>query len=309
MDEAAIRRIAEIAVCEQFAGKGEYFVPVSSSNRHVHLSQNDVEALFGKGYKLTVLRSLKQPNQFACREQVTFKTAKGQLVLRVVGPARSQTQLELSLGDCVRLGISAPVRMSGDIKNSCGGTLVGDKGSVSLTQGAIVAARHLHLSVAQGRLYNLCDGDRVRLFIEGDRAAVLDNIIVRCGEAHSLECHIDTEEANACALGANAICRIEKIKNTAYLAKQSNESANKGQLHGNITPNVEPPIYALAGSVNRKTTRGAMAEPSKKHMLSEADIISFAKGGQGVMSIDKNTLLTPLARDRALQLGIEIRQI
>lgn len=308
MDEARIRQATEILVCEQFARKGMFFVPVSSSNRHVHLCRADVDALFGKDYSLTKLRDLKQPGQFACNEQVAFKTKKGSITLRVVGPIRPQTQVELSASECIKLNIPICVRMSGDTDGSPGGTLSSDKGSVELKQGVIVAARHLHLTANQGKLYGLKSGDTVRLFVDGARSTVFNNVVVRCGEAHALECHIDIEEANACQLPPNAICRIEKVGKEHYLTPKTQPANDGKRIYGNIIPDSEAPIYALSGAINQKTQRGAMPEPSKKRMLSEDDILAASKAGQTVITLDKNTLLTPLARDRARQLGIELKQ-
>ncbi len=307
MDEAQVRQQAEILVCEQFAKKGMFFVPVSSSNRHVHLCRMAVDALFGKGYELTKLRDLKQPGQFAANEQVTFTTPKGSIILRVVGPIRPETQIELSASECIKLGLPVCVRMSGDTKGSPGGKLTTPKGSFELDRGVIVAARHLHLTTEQGKLYNMKSGDRVKLFVEGQRAMVFENVVVRCGEAHALECHIDIEEANACQLPPNAICRVEKMQNERYL-KPAEHITGQPRVYGNITPDSEAPLYALSGVVNHQTKRGAMPEPSKKRMLTEADIIESSKAGQVYIELDKNTLLTPLARDRALQLGMELKE-
>ncbi|MDO4564878.1 MAG: phosphate propanoyltransferase [Clostridia bacterium] len=308
MDETKVRQAVESLVCESFARKGMFFAPVASSNRHIHLSREHVDALFGRGYELTKLRDLKQPGQFACNEQVVLKTAKGSLRLRVVGPIRPETQIELTASDCVKLGLPILIRMSGDIKGTPGGLLETDKGTVALNEGIIVAARHLHLNVEQGKLYGLKSGDVVRLFVEGARALTLDKVIVRCGEAHELEAHIDIEEANACNLPKNAVCRIEKVKNQAYLKPES-KPASKKQVHGNIVPDAEAPFFAMSGAVTHKASRGAMPEPAKKRLLSEADVLQAFKDGQSRIELDKNTLLTPLAWDRARQLGMEITEV
>lgn len=308
MDETRIRRIVEDFVCEEFAKKGVFFVPTASSNRHIHLSKEHAQALFGKDFELTKLRDLKQPNQFASNQQVTFKTSKGSLTLRVVGPIRSETQIELSTSDCIKLGLPPVIRMSGDIEGTPCGVISTEKGSVTLSKGVIVAARHLHLSTSQAKLYGLKNGDAVRLFVEGKRATVFDNVQVRCGEAHILEAHIDVEEANACALPENAICRIEKMNKTHYLMPEAPAKVEGRRIFGNIVPDKEAPLYALSGAINQKTNRGAMPEPSKKRMLSEADVIEAHKLGQTQLLLDKDTLLTPLARDRARQLGMELTE-
>lgn len=305
MDEAVIRQAIESIVCEQFARKGLFFVPVASSNRHIHLSQEHVDALFGKGHVLKKLRDLKQPGQYACEEQVVFKTDKGSLKLRVVGPIRPNTQIELSASECIKLGLKVEVRMSGDTKGTPGGTLSTELGTVALTEGVMVAARHLHLSDEQAKLYGLKTNDKVRLFVEGPRATVFENVVVRCGSGHTLEAHIDIEEANAAMLPKNAVCRIEKQQDHTYLAPAPTLQQGAKGIHGNVTPSKEAPIYAMSGFVNEKRSRGTMPEPSKKRLVTEADILAVHKNGQRTMRLERNMVLTPLARDRAKTLGIE----
>lgn len=305
MDETLIRQAVETIVCEQFARKGLFFVPVASSNRHIHLSQEHVDLLFGKGHVLKKMRDLKQPGQYACEEQVVFKTDKGSLKLRVVGPIRSATQIELSTSECVKLGLPVQVRMSGDTKGTPGGTLSTDLGSVTLTEGVMVAARHLHLSEEQSRLYGLKTNDRVRLFVEGPRATVFENVVVRCGKGHTLEAHIDIEEANAAMLPKNAVCRIEKQQDHSYLSPAPRLEQGGKRIHGNVTPSGEAPIYALSGFVNEKRSRGTLPEPAKKRLIAEDDILAVHQNGEKTMRLERNMVLTPLARDRAKALGIE----
>ena len=208
MNEKELRAAVERVILSELAKIGEPYVPVTSSNRHCHLCQADVERLFGAGYRLTKLRDLVQPGQFACNERVTIETEKGKTTLRVVGPARDRTQVELSLTDAIKLGLRPPIRMSGELEGSPGGVLSSGNARITLSSGVIVAARHLHMSPEEAQAFDLRDGDVVSLRVEGPRPATLDGFIVRSGAAHRLEAHIDTDEANACALRDGQLCRV-----------------------------------------------------------------------------------------------------
>lgn len=175
-------------------------VSIGVSNRHVHLSQRDFEALFGRGKSLSVQRTISQPGQFAAVETVTTVGSKGKLEgIRIVGPARGATQLELSPADCRKLGIDAPVSVSGKLEKSAGGvTLEGPVGKVTLAGGVIVAQRHLHVATADGRKLGVADGDRVAIECgPAGRRATLHDVIVRLGPSHKTELHLDLDEANA----------------------------------------------------------------------------------------------------------------
>lgn len=211
MDEAVVRRIVEISLIRQMAQTGEYYVPVAVSNRHVHLSAADIEALFGKGYALKKLRDLNQPGQYACEEAVTLKGPKGGIEkIRVLGPARTETQVEILQSDSFKLGIAPVVRMSGDLAGTPGGTLIGPAGSVTLAQGVIVAARHLHLSTEEAGWFGLKTGDAVSIKKGGERPLVFCNVVVRAGDGHSLEAHIDFDEANAAGMQCGEVLELTK---------------------------------------------------------------------------------------------------
>lgn len=212
MDKASIQRPVQLAVAEAvFRKTGRIFVPVASSARHVHLCRADVERLFGAGYQLQKFRDLSQPGQFACKEQVTVVGPKGRLErVRVLGPERKATQIEIAFTDSFALGIRPPVRMSGKTAGTPGCALIGPNGQVDVAEGVIVAARHLHLSAAQAALFGLRDGQTVRLVSTGDRAAVFENVIVRAGDGHDMEVHIDTDEANAVAMSGSTLMEVLK---------------------------------------------------------------------------------------------------
>jgi putative phosphotransacetylase len=174
-------------------------VPVEVSARHCHLSQKDLEKLFGHGYKMKVWKKISQPGQFAAKEEIQILGPKGILKARIVGPVRSKTQIELPITDCYRfLGIEPVLRVSGDIKGTPGATLIGPKGKVVLKEGVIVAQRHLHLSGLEAKELGLKQGDLVSVKIGGVRALTFDKVIVRAGEGHKKSFQIDTDEGNAC---------------------------------------------------------------------------------------------------------------
>lgn len=176
-------------------------IPVGISNRHVHLAQQDVEALFGKGYTLTPLKPLRQPGQFAAEECVTIVGPKGSLKnVRVLGPTRPVTQLEVSRADCFTLGIKAPVRESGQLEKAGDALLVGPKGHVDLHSQVICAWRHIHLSPQDARRLNVANGQKVSVRSTGERQLTFDEVVVRVRDDFALEFHIDTEEANAAGL-------------------------------------------------------------------------------------------------------------
>jgi len=172
---------------------------VNISNRHIHLTQEHVEMLFGKGYELTVLRVLLQASQFAANETLTVSGPKGSLEnVRIVGPERDATQIELTVSDARKIGISAPLRLSGDLAGSAPVILKGPAGKVELKEGAIVAKRHIHLSLNDAQEMGVKTGDTVLVRTFGERSVIFENVAVRVDEKTTeLECHLDIEEANA----------------------------------------------------------------------------------------------------------------
>ena len=210
MDKGAVQRSVQLAVSEAlFRKTGRIFVPVASSARHIHLCRADVEKLFGKGYQLQKFRDLSQPGQFACKEQLTVVGPKGQLQkVRVLGPERKATQVEIAFTDSFALGIRPPVRMSGKTAGTPVCKLIGPAGEADISEGVIVAARHLHLSAAQAAMFGLKDGQSVSLRSEGKRAVVFENVIVRAGNGHDMEVHIDTDEANAAAMAGSTMMEV-----------------------------------------------------------------------------------------------------
>ena len=201
-----IRTEALLVIKEQ---TGKLFVPIGVSNRHVHLSQEDLEALFGAGYQLTPIKPLSQPDQFASQETVTVVGPKGKIEkMRVLGPLRPQTQIEISITDSFALGIKPSIRMSGKLADTPGAKIIGPAGEVDVKEGVMVAARHMHSSKREAEAYGRKDGQTVGLKVPGERALVFENVLVRSGDGHELEVHLDVDEANAAKLKNNDILEI-----------------------------------------------------------------------------------------------------
>lgn len=178
-------------------------ITVGVSNRHIHLSQEDLEVLFGKGHVLTPTKDLTQPGQYACEETVQLVGPKSTFPsVRVLGPTRKQTQIEISVTDSFALGIkNVPIRDSGDLKGSQGCKLVGPAGEVDLTEGVIVAKRHIHMTTEQAKYYGVKDKDLVSVrTVENDRQLTFSNVLVRVSDSYALEMHVDIDEANAALL-------------------------------------------------------------------------------------------------------------
>jgi len=176
-------------------------IPLGVSNRHVHLSPEDVEKLFGAGHELTPMRDLSQPGQFACQETVTIVGPKGSIHgVRILGPARGATQVEISRTDGFALGVHAPVRMSGDIEGTPGLVLVTAKGTVMLDKGVIVAKRHVHMSPEEAEEFQVKDGDTLILATQSDRPIIYPDVVVRVHPRFALDFHVDLDEGNAANL-------------------------------------------------------------------------------------------------------------
>lgn len=184
-------------------------VMVEISARHVHVSQKDLEILFGEGYTLTPKKDLSQPGQFACEEKVTIVGAKSQLKASILGPVRPDTQVELSLTDARSIGVTAPIRESGDVVGSGECKIVGPCGEVELTQGVIAAKRHIHMTVADGEKYGITDKQIVNVKINSNgRSLIFGDVVARVSDSYALAMHIDTDEANAACVGPNCIGEI-----------------------------------------------------------------------------------------------------
>jgi len=187
-------------------------VPVGVSNRHIHLSTADLETLFGAGYQLTPIKDLSQPGQFACKETLTIVGPSLRPIenVRVLGPVRKASQVEISRTDSFMLKVKPPVRESGDIAGSAPVTIIGPKGVVTLKEGCIIANRHIHMSLEEGAQFGLSDGQYVDVEVSGERRTKFYDVQVRVHKDFRLEMHIDTDDANSAGIGNGAKVKIVK---------------------------------------------------------------------------------------------------
>jgi propanediol utilization protein len=213
IDRGLIEQIVRQIVLKQVGAPAERsHLVVSVSARHLHLTDADTETLFGPGHKLTKQKDLYQDGYFAAEETVMIVGPKKRMLptVRVLGPTRPDSQVELAFTDGISLGIDLPVRISGNVQGTPGCVLVGPKGVVELKQGVIRAARHVHMSPADAAFYGVKDGDRMRLRVESTCTTVFDDLWVRVGKNIKLEVHLDTDEGNACDL--DHAQRVELLK-------------------------------------------------------------------------------------------------
>ena len=199
------------ALDQQKPNEKGYVVPIGVSARHVHLTQEHVEVLFGEGYHLTKKKAL-MGGQFAANEMVTLVGLKLRAIenVRVLGPVRKASQVEISATDAVKLGIKAPVRESGKIAGSAPIAIVGPKGALYLKEGCIIAMRHIHMSPADALAAGVHDGDIVSVKADNERGTVFNHVKIRVDESFTLEMHIDTDEANASKIATGDTVTILK---------------------------------------------------------------------------------------------------
>ena len=172
---------------------------VEASGRHVHLSRKELDALFGTGYELTKAKDLSQPGQYASKERLTVVGPKGAFHnVVILGPVRKESQVEVSLTDCLQLGVKAPIRESGDIEGTPGIVLVNGDKSVSLEKGLIVAKRHVHMTPEDAEKIGVKNHDIVKVKVEGARPLIFDDVVIRVSPKFATYMHIDYDEANAC---------------------------------------------------------------------------------------------------------------
>ena len=187
-------------------------VPVGISNRHIHLTREHVDILFGKGYELTKLKDLSQLGQYACKEQLTLVGPSMRAIegVRVLGPERKQSQVEISRTDSFVLKVKPPVRESGDVAGSAPVMIIGPKGAVQLTEGCIIANRHIHMSEEDGLKYGVKDGEYVDVEMGGERRSLFYDVQIRVSDKFRLEMHVDTDDANAAGISNGSKVKLIK---------------------------------------------------------------------------------------------------
>ncbi|HFI0173469.1 TPA: ethanolamine utilization phosphate acetyltransferase EutD [Streptococcus suis] len=184
---------------------------IEASGRHIHLSQEDLEKLFGKDYTLTKAKDLSQPGQYACKERLTILGPKGAFQnVVILGPVRGASQVEVSLTDCLKLGVNAPIRESGQIENTPGIILVNGSKVVSLEKGLIVAKRHIHMTPEDAAKANVVNQEIVQVQVGGERGLIFDDVVIRVHPKFATYMHIDYDEANACGYKKGMRGRILK---------------------------------------------------------------------------------------------------
>ena len=187
-------------------------IMIETSARHIHLSQQDLETLFGKGYSLTLKKELSQPGEFACEERLTVKGPKNEIKnVVILGPVRKQTQVEISLTDARGIGLSIPIRESGDLAGSAGCTMIGPKGTVELKEGVIAAKRHIHLTEQGAKEFGVENKQIVQVAVETNgRSLVFGDGVVRVNSSYANAMHMDTDEDNAAAITPDVMGTIIK---------------------------------------------------------------------------------------------------
>ncbi len=204
-----ITRMVMEAIDQNQNAKNGYMVPVGVSARHVHLTQEHVEVLFGEGYQLTRKKEL-MGGQYAANEQVTIVGLKLRAIenVRILGPVRKKSQVEISATDAIKLGVKAPIRESGRIEGSAPIALVGPCGALYLKEGCIIAKRHIHMTPKDAAMAGVSDGDVVSVQADNERGTVFNNVQIRVDDSFTLEMHIDTDEANASKIATGDVVRI-----------------------------------------------------------------------------------------------------
>jgi len=187
-----------------------FSIPVEVSNHHVHLTRDSLDALYGKGYELSKLRDLSQPGEFASNERVSLIGANMKVIekVRILGPLREYTQAELSITDGYFLGLDLPTRISGNIKGSPPIIFIGPKGVLALSEGAIRAARHIHMTPKDSEHYQVKNGDRVKVEVSGEHGVIYKDVVIRVSQKSKLAFHLDTDEANAANVKGTGLARI-----------------------------------------------------------------------------------------------------
>jgi acetate kinase len=208
-----IRTLGYHKVAEVIQQQPERKIPIEVSAHHIHLAEEDVEALFGPGYLLTHRADLSQPGQFASEETIDLLGPRGRVErVRILGPTRRQSQVEIAMTEEYKLGIKAPIRASGDLEGSPGITLQGPRGRAELAEGVICSVRHIHMTPEDALSYGLKDRDICMIRVEGDRTLIFGDVLVRVSPDYRLAMHIDTDEANAAHIRTGMIGHLVSVQ-------------------------------------------------------------------------------------------------
>ena len=266
----------------------ESFVEVEASGRHVHLSREAIDVLFGEGYQLTKAKELSQPGQFACKERITVAGPKGKFEnVVILGPERKASQVEVSLTDAVTLGTKIPVRESGNIEGTPGITLIHNGRQLELDNGLIVAKRHIHVSSEDAEILDVENKEIVQVKIFGDRSLTFDEVVIRIHPNYRTYMHIDFDEANACGFKKGVLGKI---------IKKSGGNQSEGNRR---TQQVQP---AAMGS-----GAGEVTELNQK-IITESDLQKLFLKQITKVKIPAGSIITPLANDYVRRHKLEIQR-
>jgi putative phosphotransacetylase len=332
-DQGALNMAGFASGAGNISGRRDRKIVCGVSVRHIHLCKEDLETLFGKGYELGVLRELYNPG-FASRETLTVVGPKLTAIqnVRILGPLRSKTQVELAKTDCIVLGIDAPVRASGDTTGSSSCVLVGPKGAVVLKDGAIRANRHMHLSSVDADYFGIKDNQVVDIRVGGPKGLTFNNVQVRVAPDFKTELHVDTDDGNAADIVNGTMVEIVDASCISPLASQM---ADKSMIPPSIPdgsfigeagdPNLIRNICAMAtgqscnkgqaasgncviAAASGAATGGGFAAGglTKKTVITLSNLDEFAAGG---ITVNSNVILSPLAKDEAAVRGIPVTYI
>ncbi len=209
MAENDLETLIRSIVTKELVKHSDNLVPVTLSNRHMHISREHLNALFGEGYELTPLQALSQPGEYACKETVDVMGSEGTLYeVRILGPIREHSQIEVSIGDTYALGVTPLIRLSGDLSKSPSVHVIGPRGATRVECAVIVAARHIHATPEDARRLQLTDGQVVSIRFHGERGVIFDEVIIRVDPNYNLELHLDFEEGNAAGIKSGDLGEI-----------------------------------------------------------------------------------------------------
>jgi propanediol utilization protein len=285
MDEAIIEQIMQL-VKERL--NSPEAIPVEASARHVHLSEQDAVTLFGM--PPTKKRDLSQPGEYLCNERLRLIGPQGVIEnVAILGPTRSRTQVEISLGDARLLGADAPVRRSGNIDGTPGIVLASSLGVVHLESGLIVAERHLHMTPQDAEQYSVSDGDKISIKVNGSRPVVFEQVLVRVSSKYRLAMHIDFDEAN-CIGWQDGVTGL-----IVHTPKACRENAPE-QFSRLFEKNRQQSPETALGAIGNAAIKASLQE---KKLITEADILAAAKNCVRELRLSPHTIITPLAIDCA----------
>lgn len=278
-------------------------VPVEVSARHVHLSRQDAEKLFGKGYQLKKSKDISQPGQFLCEERVSLIGPKGRFDrVAVLGPFRDKTQIEISLTDSRSLGIKAPVRMSGDLDGAADLYIMASDKIIHADGAAIVARNHLHMTKEDAVRFGLRNKQKIKIKMNTARPVTFENVIVRVSDSSRLDFHIDYDEANACGFingDMGFICTEGAYQTKCQSIDMPVQSAHSTE-----------PLYSEASPVNKQqNSEQNVGMHIEEKLLTERSLYECYRKEIKTVTIGKNTIITPMAKDYAREKGIAIHYV